>query len=213
MKISTKSNSRFLSQEDVPVPFVAIIQDVRVEKLKSNRGEEEKYVLYFVTGKPMVCNVVNRKALVAVYGDQSDAWIGKPVEIYVNPDVYMGSERTGGIRVRIPTGPAPIGNRPGPLAGAYNGTAPKPAPPPAPTPPPALKPTPPTLEQQHERALDGMNHAQDRDNLDAWARWAKGFPFDERQRDALEDAYQHSLERIALAVAPIASRRPRLARA
>jgi hypothetical protein len=35
-----------------------------------------------------------------------------------------------------------------------------------------------TLEQQHSRALDGMNRAQDGDNLDAWARGAKGFAFD-----------------------------------
>ena len=51
-----------------------------------------------------------------------------------------------------------------------------------------------------------MNQAQDRDNLDAWARWAKGFAFDERQRDALEDAYQHCLEHIAVAEAPTPSR-------
>jgi hypothetical protein len=30
----------------------------------------------------------------------------------------MGAERTGGNRVRIPTGPAPIGNRPGPVTEA-----------------------------------------------------------------------------------------------
>ena len=52
-----------------------------------------------------------------------------------------------------------------------------------------------------------MKRAQDRDNLDAWAAWAKGFPFDERQRDALEDAYQHSLERIAVTEGPTAPRR------
>jgi hypothetical protein len=52
-----------------------------------------------------------------------------------------------------------------------------------------------------------MNRAQDRDNLDAWARWAKGFPFDKRQRDQLEDAYQHSVERIAVAEASTGPRR------
>jgi hypothetical protein len=47
------------------------------------------------------------------------------VTAMVNPDVWMGSERTAGIRVRIPTGTAPSGNRPSP----------------------APKPTTPTLEQ------------------------------------------------------------------
>ena len=44
MKISTNGTSRFLSQEDITAPFTAIIQDVRVENLKSNRGDESKYI-------------------------------------------------------------------------------------------------------------------------------------------------------------------------
>jgi hypothetical protein len=75
-----------------------------------------------------------------------------------------------------------------PLAGTRNGTA-----------PPAAPASKPTLQQQHAQALEGMNRPQDRDNLDAWARWAKGFAFDERQCDQLEDAYRHSLERVAVA--------------
>jgi hypothetical protein len=52
-----------------------------------------------------------------------------------------------------------------------------------------------------------MNRAQGSDNLDQWARRAKGLPFDERQRDALEEGYQHNLERITVAEAPAAPRR------
>ena len=71
---------------------------------------------------PAERGVGNRKTLGAVYGDQSDAWIRKPVEIFVDPNVWMGAERTSGIRVRIPSGPRPSGNRPG--------TVPPAAPPP-----------------------------------------------------------------------------------
>jgi DNA-binding MarR family transcriptional regulator len=41
-------------------------------------------------------------------------------------------------------------------------------------PPPAPKPLPPPLERRQAQALDGINHARDRANLDAWARWAIG---------------------------------------
>ena len=109
--------------------------------------------------------------------------------------------RAAGIRFRIPTGPAPSGNRPGSGTGVRNGSAP----PPAPTPVP--KPTPPTLQQQHARALDGPKRAQDRDTLGVWARGAEGFAFGERERDALEDAYQHRLERIEVAEVATAPRR------
>ncbi len=33
-------------------------------------------------------------------------WIGKAVETYVNPDISMGSEPIG--EIRIPTGPTPL---------------------------------------------------------------------------------------------------------
>ena len=76
MKVSAKGNSRFLAQDDVPEEgFTAIVKDVRVEALKSNRGDEDKYVLYFTAGKPMVFNVVNRQTVIASYGDDSDNWL------------------------------------------------------------------------------------------------------------------------------------------
>jgi hypothetical protein len=97
-------------------------------------------------------------------------------------------EGTAAIRTRIPAGPAPLGNRPGPLVGVRNGTAPLAA--------PALAPKP-TMEQQHARVLDGLNRARDRVNLDAWARWAKGwlfFPAGAGTTDRADSPYvRHSL--------------------
>jgi hypothetical protein len=52
-----------------------------------------------------------------------------------------------------------------------------------------------------------MKQAQDRDSFDAWARWARGFPFDEWQRDTREEVYQYSLEPFAVAEAPASPRR------
>jgi hypothetical protein len=78
-------------------------------------------------------------------------------------------------------------------------------------PAPALKPAPPTLDLQLAPVLDGMKRAQDRDNLDAWACWAKGFAFEERQRDQLEDSYRHRLEPITVVEAATAPRRRRRA--
>lgn len=191
MKVSAKGNSRFLAQDDVPEEgFTAIIKDVRVEAFKSNRGDEDKYVLYFTAGKPMVFNVVNRQTVIASYGDDSDNWLGKPVEIYVDPNVYMGGERTGGIRVCVPK-PAPA--QPRPVAATIR------------TAPPAPKPTAPAPENDHERAIDGMDHAQTRANLDEWAAWGKRLPLTPEQREQQEDAYHRNLERIAMAAT---ARRP-----
>ena len=186
MKISTKGTSRFLSQEDITAPFTAIIQDVRVENLKSNRGEENKYILYFTTGKPMVFNVVNRKTMVAAYGDDSANWIGKPIEVYVDPNVWMGSQQTGGIRVRIPA----VSTARLVAATALPALASVPA-------LNLARPPTPTLEEQHARLLSGLNAARTQANLDEWAKWGKQFPFSERQKDQAEDRYHVGQDRLA----------------
>jgi hypothetical protein len=88
---------------------------------------------------------------------------------------------TVGIRVRIPTGPAPIGNGTDParlvsigIALGRGGGGPRAE---ADAAPPWNNCT---------RALDAMNRGQGL-NLGVWARRAEGFVFDERRRDQLED--------------------------
>jgi hypothetical protein len=83
MKIPAKGASRFLSKEDLAGPIVATIARVGVETLKGNRGEEEHFILYFAEPniKPLVFKPVNRKRVIAAYGDESDDWRGKPLEL------------------------------------------------------------------------------------------------------------------------------------
>lgn len=201
MKISTKGTSRFLSQADIPAPFTVIIQDVRVENLKSNRGDESKYILYFTAGKPMVFNVVNRKTLVASYGNDSANWIGKPIEIYVDPNVWMGSQQTGGIRVRVPA-QAPLGTTRLVAATALPAAS-------VPAPALNLSQTPPpeltrfdngngkllTLAELSATLVAGFDAAQDKINLDQWTKWGRQYPFTEKQSDLHEDRYNVALDR------------------
>jgi hypothetical protein len=198
MKISTEGQSRFLAQEDVPAPFVATMDRVTEDRTLRNSD-----VLHFTDDqlKPFPLNLTNRRAIVAAYGNQSENWHGKPIELYVNPDVTDSKGIvTGGIRIRIPTGPAPVRAGRGPRAGAHNGTA------------PAREPkTAPTLEQRHAQLLDGYDQARTDDNLNEWDRWGASFPFTERQQGEADDHYRAALKRIALTTAP--ARRPAAARA
>ena len=188
MKVSTKGTSRFLAQADIPTPVILTIADVRLETLKSNRGDENKYVLYFTTGKPMVFNVINRKAVVAAYGDDSDAWKGKPLEIYVNPEVTMGAEITGGIRVRVPAQQT--------TTPSY-GKSPK----------PALRPPQPGPAENLALALDALTRVSSNSKLEEWKAWWKGLSETTQDMDdTFMDAYDTALGRIALAQSP--TRRP-----
>ena len=105
MKRTDAFPSSYLKQEDLPRPpgtMHATIEDVRTETMPSD-DKAEKPVMYFANGstKPMVLNGGNWDLLEAAYGEDSDSWRGKPIELYVDPNVMYAGRRTGGIRVRI----------------------------------------------------------------------------------------------------------------
>jgi hypothetical protein len=212
MKIDAKSNSRNLRKEDVPHPFIAIISDVQVQTFEktARSPREDKDMLHFTDPsiKPLGLNVTNKRIIIAAYGDESDNWCGQPVEIYVDPNVTNSrGEIVGGIRLRIPAG-APIGAAPAPAPKAAQ----------APRPMPMLQAPRNAAEVARTAAevaqtIEGMNHAQDQDNLEEWRSWGMAIAgTTQAQRDAMEAASDHAQERLAIAEAPAAPRRPALGR-
>jgi hypothetical protein len=211
MKIDAKGNSRNLRKEDVPQPFIAIISEVRVQTFEktARSPREDKDMLHFAdpTVKPLGLNVTNKRILVAAYGDESDNWRGQPVEIYVDPNVTNSrGEIVGGIRLRIPRTAAAIGTAPAPAPALKAAQAPRPM---------------PTLQAPRNAAevtrtaaevaqtIEGLNHAQDQDNLEEWRSWGMAIAgTTQAQKDAMQAASDHAQERIAIAEAPAAPRRP-----
>jgi hypothetical protein len=215
MKIVAAGNSKNLRKEDVPHPFIAIISEVRVQTFEktARSPREDKDMLHFTDPsiKPLGLNVTNKRIIIAAYGDESDNWCGQPVEIYVDPNVPNSSGQiVGGIRLRVPSA----------HAGAPIGAAPAPAPKAAQAPRPM-----PTLQAPRNAAevtrtaaevaqtIEGLNHTQDQDNLEAWRSWGIAIAGTNlAQKDAMEAAFDHAQERLAIAEAPAAPRRPAPAR-
>jgi len=192
MKISPKGESKYLTKIDVPNPIVAAIQMVRIETLQNPR--EDKPILHFQGNglKPMVLNVTNRRVLIAAYGDETDDWRGRPVEIYVNNEVTNSSgEVVGGVRVRIPAA------RPAQQAPQAS----------VPTRPANVvtqqKAPPLSDEEAHAKILNAFLNARTVARLDEWATWGKnGFSFTREQDDEQSDAYHLAKERLDAKRAP-----------
>lgn len=106
MKRTEAFGSNYLCQDDLPQPHTATVRTVGKEMMnEDNGGQREKPVVYFHNGtKPLVLNMINWDTLENAYGPDSENWIDKPVELYVDPHVMFGSRRVGGIRIRIPKG-------------------------------------------------------------------------------------------------------------
>lgn len=71
------------------------------------------------TGMALGLNKTNWKAIAKLYGDNTDAWIGKRITVFPT-EVEFGGETTMGIRVRLtaPADDAPAAPAPAPTAAA-----------------------------------------------------------------------------------------------
>ena len=91
----------YLQKEEIPDSgTTALIRDAKEETLEEN--ERSKLILYFDGfDKALVCNVTNINVLIDVLrSDETDNWIGRVIELYVDHGVMFAGKKVGGIRVR-----------------------------------------------------------------------------------------------------------------
>jgi hypothetical protein len=107
--------SKYLGKDDIPAPVVASIRDFQMEEVNNDHGgKDSKGILYFHGNfKPMILNSTNWSILESLFGDNTDLFINKQIEIYNDPYVSFKGKQTGGLRFREPgTGvPAPTANQ------------------------------------------------------------------------------------------------------
>jgi hypothetical protein len=96
--------ANFLKKEDVPQPTRAVVAGVTMEEVTGDAGKEMKATLHFEGDqlKPMILNKGNAVTIAETFGDDTDAWVGKTIEVFTDPGVMFGGKRVGGLRVRVP---------------------------------------------------------------------------------------------------------------
>ncbi len=101
MRFNDLFPSNYLKKDDVTSPITTHIKAVNMAELDGDHGKESKPVISFQGCKDMVLNKGNGTVLYEAYGEPEN-WPGKPVEIFVDPNVMFGGKRTGGLRLRVP---------------------------------------------------------------------------------------------------------------
>jgi hypothetical protein len=102
-KTSEMIQSKFLRKEDLDDDTRVTIKGVRLEDMGQQGAQEQRWVIYFKEfQKGMVLNVTTIRVLEAAFGDDSDGWVGKPVMLYVDPNVSFQGRVVGGLRLRTP---------------------------------------------------------------------------------------------------------------
>ncbi len=105
-KVSEMIQSKFLRKEDFDEDQVCTIKSVQLEEMQ--QSNDTKWVLYFSEhAKGMVLNTTTIRVLEKAFGDDSEAWIGKRVKVYVDPNVSFQGRVVGGLRLMPPRVAAP----------------------------------------------------------------------------------------------------------
>lgn len=104
MNFSQLFPSKYFSKDDLPQPKRFTIDSVEMEEIENEDGVSKKPVLRFTEeeAKPLVLNRTNGDTLSELFGEETDSWQGKQIELYVDHGVKFGTKKIGGIRVRSP---------------------------------------------------------------------------------------------------------------
>jgi hypothetical protein len=91
--------SKYLAKEDFPKPRVLTTESLGTALIGEDK--EQKHILYFANcDKGLVLNKSVATVLADMFGDDTDKWIGKRVEVYTDHSIMFAGRRVGGIRLR-----------------------------------------------------------------------------------------------------------------
>jgi hypothetical protein len=98
--MQTELASQWLSKDDVTIQGTdACITRITSEQVGDDR--DQKFAMHFQGNlKPLLLNKTNTRIMVALYGADSDGWLGKTIQLYNDPTIGFGGQITGGVRVR-----------------------------------------------------------------------------------------------------------------
>ncbi len=102
MNINNAFPSRWLKSGDIEdgTDLILTIKGVEIETVGQGEDSEEKPVLAFSeSDKGLVLNKTNANTIAALYGPETDNWVGKRIAIF-STEVQFGSKMTVALRVR-----------------------------------------------------------------------------------------------------------------
>lgn len=96
----------YLKKEDIPDSgLLARIRGAKEDTLEEDDGSQQSKMILFFHGleKGLVMNATNINVLIDMTGtEETDDWIDREIEIYVDHGVMLRGKRVGGVRLRAP---------------------------------------------------------------------------------------------------------------
>lgn len=87
--------------DDLEEPYTLTIHEVGEVEVKDRETVSKRLAIAFHRAqKRLLLNSSNLNWLIFHFGTETDDWIGKKVDLFVDPDVEMGGRKVGGLRLR-----------------------------------------------------------------------------------------------------------------
>ena len=100
MKMSTLFPSAYFKASDLgDGPTILKIESIKLEKMGD--GEHKPVISFTGQSKGLVMNRINGNVLVRLYGDDTDDWIGKKIQLIATVTEF-GGKTVDCIRLRAP---------------------------------------------------------------------------------------------------------------
>ena len=110
MNIDQAFASKYLKSEDIVKPVKVTVADCVMEEVSQGEGKpkESRAILVFhpVPFLPnrertaMVLNATNANTMKGAFGNDTDAWIGQQIGVYVDPNIAFGGKIVAGLRIK-----------------------------------------------------------------------------------------------------------------
>jgi hypothetical protein len=106
-----KTSGDYLKAADLESPIMMTISGA--EPIRLEEKEPEKLLLHFKDDERiLVTNRTNMQLLVSFFAStETNDWIGKQIVLYNDKTIMMGGRMVGGVRVRLPKGVEPAGEK------------------------------------------------------------------------------------------------------
>lgn len=108
MRASSVLGGNFIKKEDLKEggPERLEIAEVGLAEFENEKTgkAEKKLELTFTDERKLTLNNGNTQVLIAAYGDDTDLWTGRPIVAFFDPNVMFGKRKTGGVKVKVPSG-------------------------------------------------------------------------------------------------------------
>lgn len=97
LRKTIEPNSNQLNADDL----LGITRIIRINKVVDKETKDQPMWIYFHgdNGRQYKPGITMRKLLIYAWGDESDDWIGRSIELYNDVEVKFGPQKTGGIRI------------------------------------------------------------------------------------------------------------------